>query len=196
MHGLTISFEIKRQRKINQVMNYFLVLALAIFAFTGLIYIPYLQKLSELNTAKEKLSLTTNGYQQVQSENTKYQSSKKYEIIYSDDFEKLDAAKTNYSKQLLDVKTILSQAEFKDSISLVSIQFNDNNEYEKEKFGLTIKMIFQIDENLSVSEIRTKKFQLIQEILKTWEGSNRIDDGSDGLDSTPVLEMTMYYGTK
>ena len=47
MHGLTISFEIKRQRKINQVMNYFLVLALAIFAFTGLIYIPYLQKLSE-----------------------------------------------------------------------------------------------------------------------------------------------------
>ena len=61
---------------------------------------------------------------------------------------------------------------------------------------LKLSAIFQIDENLSVSEIRTKKFQLIQEILKTWEGSNRIDDGSDGLDSTPALEMTMYYGTK
>ena len=55
MRGLYISFVIKRRKKIDKVMDFFLVLAIFIFIFTFLFYVQYVQKANKYNSTNKKL---------------------------------------------------------------------------------------------------------------------------------------------
>lgn len=53
MRGLYISFVIKRRKKIDKIMDFFLVLAIFIFIFTFLFYVQYVQKANKYNSTKK-----------------------------------------------------------------------------------------------------------------------------------------------
>ena len=55
MRGLYISFVIKRRKKIDKVMDFFLVIAIFIFIFTFLFYVQYVQKANKYNSTNKKL---------------------------------------------------------------------------------------------------------------------------------------------
>ena len=53
MRGLYISFVIKRRKKIDKIMDFFLVIALFIFVFTFLFYVQYVQKENKYNSTNK-----------------------------------------------------------------------------------------------------------------------------------------------
>lgn len=53
MRGLYISFVIKRRKKVDKVMDFFLVAAIFIFIFTFLFYVQYVQKANKYNSTKK-----------------------------------------------------------------------------------------------------------------------------------------------
>ena len=55
MRGLYISFVIKRRKKIDKIMDFFLVIAIFIFIFTFLFYVQYVQKANKYNSTNKKL---------------------------------------------------------------------------------------------------------------------------------------------
>ena len=55
MRGLYISFVVKRRKKIDKIMDFFLVLAAFIFLFTFLFYVQYVQKANKYNSTNKKL---------------------------------------------------------------------------------------------------------------------------------------------
>jgi len=55
MRGLYISFVIKRRKKIDKIMDFFLVIALFIFVFTFLFYVQYVQKENKYNSTNKEL---------------------------------------------------------------------------------------------------------------------------------------------
>ena len=55
MRGLYISFVIKRRKKIDKIMDFFLVIALFIFLFTFLFYVQYVQKENKYNSTNKTL---------------------------------------------------------------------------------------------------------------------------------------------
>ena len=55
MRGLYISFVIKRRKKLDKIMDFFLVIALFIFVFTFLFYVQYVQKENKYNSTNKTL---------------------------------------------------------------------------------------------------------------------------------------------
>jgi cell division protein FtsI/penicillin-binding protein 2 len=55
MRGLYISFVIKRRKKIDKVMDFFLVFAIFIFIFTFLFYVQYVQKENKYNSTNKSV---------------------------------------------------------------------------------------------------------------------------------------------
>jgi len=55
MRGLYISFVIKRRKKVDKIMDYFLVLAIFIFVFTFLFYVQYVNRENKYNSTDKKL---------------------------------------------------------------------------------------------------------------------------------------------
>ncbi len=55
MRGLYISFVIKRRKKIDKIMDFFLVVAIFIFIFTFLFYVQYVQKENKYNSTNKSL---------------------------------------------------------------------------------------------------------------------------------------------
>lgn len=55
MRGLYISFVIKRRKKIDKIMDFFLIGAIFIFIFTFLFYVQYVQKANKYNSTNKKL---------------------------------------------------------------------------------------------------------------------------------------------
>lgn len=55
MRGLYISFVIKRRKKIDKIMDFFLVVAIFIFVFTFLFYVQYVQKENKYNSTNKSL---------------------------------------------------------------------------------------------------------------------------------------------
>ena len=53
MRGLYISFVIKRRKKIDKIMDFFLVIAIFIFIFTFLFYVQYVQKENKYNSTNK-----------------------------------------------------------------------------------------------------------------------------------------------
>ena len=53
MRGLYISFVIKRRKKVDKVMDFFLIIAIFIFIFTFLFYVQYVQKANKYNSTKK-----------------------------------------------------------------------------------------------------------------------------------------------
>ena len=90
MRGLYISFVIKRRKKIDKIMDFFLVLAIFIFVFTFLFYVQYVQKANKYNSTKK--SVQTNNAEalalkeqvdKMDKENTS-QLEKSYNAAYSE----------------------------------------------------------------------------------------------------------------
>ena len=55
MRGLYISFVIKRRKKMDKIMDFFLVIAIFIFIFTFLFYVQYVQKENKCNSTNKSL---------------------------------------------------------------------------------------------------------------------------------------------
>ena len=55
MRGLYISFVIKRRKKLDKIMDFFLVIAIFIFIFTFLFYVQYVQKANKYNSTNKSL---------------------------------------------------------------------------------------------------------------------------------------------
>ena len=59
MRGLYISFVIKRRKKLDKIMDYFLVLAIFIFVFTFLFYVQYVNRANKYNSTDKDLQTQT-----------------------------------------------------------------------------------------------------------------------------------------
>lgn len=55
MRGLYISFVIKRRKKLDKIMDFFLVIAIFIFIFTFLFYVQYVQKENKYNSTNKSV---------------------------------------------------------------------------------------------------------------------------------------------
>ena len=55
MRGLYISFVIKRRKKMDKIMDFFLVFAIFIFVFTFLFYVQYVQKENKYNSTNKEV---------------------------------------------------------------------------------------------------------------------------------------------
>ena len=110
MRGLYISFVIKRRKKIDKVMDFFLVISIFIFIFTFLFYVQYVQKENKYNSTNK--SVQTNNAEAVtlkeqvdkmDKENTS-QLEKSYNIAYSELSTKTDevAKYSGYIKDIYD----------------------------------------------------------------------------------------------
>ena len=55
MRGLYISFVIKRRKKLDKIMDFFLVIAIFIFVFTFLFYVQFVQRENKYNSTDKEL---------------------------------------------------------------------------------------------------------------------------------------------
>jgi len=114
MRGLYISFVIKRRKKIDKVMDFFLVFSIFIFIFTFLFYVQYVQKENKYNSTNK--SVQTNNAEalalkeqvdKMDKENTS-QLEKSYNIAYSELSTKTDevAKYSGYIKDIYDKRLV------------------------------------------------------------------------------------------
>ena len=110
MRGLYISFVIKRRKKIDKIMDFFLVIALFIFIFTFLFYVQYVQKENKYNSTNKEVqtnkALAADLKIQVDKmdkENTSA-TEKQYNVAYSEISTKVDeiAKYSGYIKDIYD----------------------------------------------------------------------------------------------
>ena len=147
MRGLYISFVIKRRKKIDKVMDFFLVFAIFIFIFTFLFYVQYVQKENKYNSTNKSVQ-TKNAeaaalkeqVDKMDKENTSALE-KSYNIAYSELSTKTDEIKkySGYIKDIYDKKLSLTGV----SITGVEIETSD----EKIKLSLSFDRTYdsQVD---------------------------------------------------
>jgi len=108
MRGLYISFVIKRRKKVDKIMDFFLVAAIFIFIFTFLFYVQYVQKANKYNSVNKEVQ-TNNALAQdlkvqvdkMDKENTS-KIEKDYNIAYDELSKKTDEV-ANYSTYIGDL---------------------------------------------------------------------------------------------
>ena len=112
MRGLYISFVIKRRKKADKIMDFFLVIALFIFVFTFLFYVQYVQKENKYNSTNKEVqtnrALAADLKIQVDKmdkENTS-PTEKQYNVAYSEISTQVDEISkyTGYIKDIYDKK--------------------------------------------------------------------------------------------
>lgn len=186
MHGLTINFELKRQSKINKVMNYVVVLAFAIFAFVGIVYIPYLAELEKLNEAKDELQLKQNEYDSVLAEES-LEGSSQIEFDYCSDY--MGLLETQYDfKEMVDNITLTFAEPAYSDITINKISIDD--------FEKTITINSSFSSNTPSASISNLEYQLrgdLSEIFGNVRCENTDSSASFGHVSTE-LELIIYYG--
>lgn len=137
MRGLYISFVIKRRKKLDKIMDFFLVVALFIFLFTFLFYVQYVQKENKYNSTNKEVqtnkALAADLKIQVDKmdkENTSA-TEKQYNIAYSEISTKVDEIakysgyiKDIYDKQLPGVTINEFQVNTKANIIILSLTFD------------------------------------------------------------------------
>lgn len=108
MRGLYISFVIKRRKKIDKIMDFFLVVSIFIFIFTFLFYVQYVQKANKYNSTNK--SVQTNNVEaqklkeqvdKMDKENTS-DIEKGYNIAYNEVSAKVDEI-AKYSEYIGDI---------------------------------------------------------------------------------------------
>lgn len=110
MRGLYISFVIKRRKKVDKIMDFFLVIAIFIFVFTFLFYVQYVQRENKYNSTNKEVQ-TNNVLAQdlriqvdkMDKENTS-QLEKDYNTAYTEISTKVDeiAKYSSYIKDIYD----------------------------------------------------------------------------------------------
>ena len=93
MRGLYISFVIKRRKKVDKIMDYFLVIALFIFVFTFLFYIQYVNRANKYNSTDKELQTQNVEAKKLtdQLEQKNKENSSDIEINYNKAFVELSA---------------------------------------------------------------------------------------------------------
>lgn len=110
MRGLYISFVIKRRKKLDKIMDFFLVIAIFIFIFTFLFYVQYVKRENKYNSTKKEVQ-TNNALaadlkvqvDKMDKENTS-PVEKAYNVAYSEISTKIDevAKYTGYIQDIYD----------------------------------------------------------------------------------------------
>lgn len=137
MRGLYISFVIKRRKKVDKVMDFFLVAAIFIFIFTFLFYVQYVQKANKYNSTKK--TVQTNNAEalalkeqvdKMDKENTS-QLEKSYNVAYGElETQTKEIAKYSgyindiYDKRLPGVTINGVEIETKEGKITLSLSFN------------------------------------------------------------------------
>ena len=108
MRGLYISFVIKRRKKVDKIMDFFLVVAIFIFIFTFLFYVQYIQKANKYNSTNKSVQTNIVEAQKLKEEVDKMDKEntsdieKGYNIAYNELSSKVDEVK-NYSQYISDI---------------------------------------------------------------------------------------------
>jgi len=137
MRGLYISFVIKRRKKIDKIMDFFLVIAIFIFIFTFLFYVQYVQKANKYNSTNK--SVQTNNAEaaalKAQVDKMDKKNADPMEISYNTAYSELstktdEVAKYSgyirdiYDKQLAGVTINGVEVDTKESKITLSLSFN------------------------------------------------------------------------
>ena len=110
MRGLYISFVIKRRKKMDKIMDFFLVFAIFIFVFTFLFYVQFIQKENKYNSTNKEVQTNLVLAQDLKvqvdkmdKENTSPME-KSYNVAYSEISTKVDeiSAYSSYIKDIYD----------------------------------------------------------------------------------------------
>jgi len=137
MRGLYISFVIKRRKKIDKIMDFFLVIAIFIFIFTFLFYVQYVQKANKYNSTNKKLQTANveaatlkEQVDQMDKENTS-QLEKNYNVAYTElETQTIDIAKYSgyiddiYNKRLPGVTINGVSIDTKEEIITLTLSFD------------------------------------------------------------------------
>lgn len=126
MKGLYISFIIKRRRKIDKIMDYFLALALGMVLFTFGFYMQFVGKQNDYNSSyMKKMSLLTS-YEEINAkvEASKGENATAVEISYNktySELEKMSQTISNYSTYIEDI-----YASMIDGVQINSVDIRPN----------------------------------------------------------------------
>lgn len=129
MRGLYISFVIKRRKKVDKIMDYFLVLAIFIFIFTFLFYVQFVNRENKYNSTDKDLQTQT------------VEAKKLTDQLEQRNKENSSDIEINYNKAYTEL------AAYVDDIAKYSGYINDI--YSAKIAGVTING-FVIDSNASV----------------------------------------------
>jgi hypothetical protein len=93
MRGLYISFVIKRRKKLDKIMDFFLVIAIFIFVFTFLFYVQYVNRENKYNSTDKELQTQNVEAKKLteQLEQKKKENSSDIEINYNKAYTELAA---------------------------------------------------------------------------------------------------------
>jgi len=110
MRGLYISFVIKRRKKVDKIMDYFLVLAIFIFVFTFLFYVQYVNRANKYNSTDKDLQTQTVEAKrltdQLEQQNT--ENSSEMEINYNKAYNELVENVENVASYVEYIRNIYS----------------------------------------------------------------------------------------
>ena len=128
MRGLYISFVIKRRKKVDKIMDYFLVLALFIFVFTFLFYVQYVQRANKYNSTDKELQTQNVEAKKLteQLEKKNQENSSDIEINYNKAYTELSAYVDNVAKYTDYIQDIYAARIPGVSIEGVSIDSNNS----------------------------------------------------------------------
>ncbi|MBP5446308.1 MAG: hypothetical protein J6Y28_09075 [Acholeplasmatales bacterium] len=118
MRGLYISFVIKRRKKLDKIMDFFLVVAIFIFIFTFLFYVQFVQKQNKYNSTDKTLKTRTVLMQELDKD------------VENQNIENASPLEKDYNTAYSELKTTV------DEVSLYSTYISDI--YAKQLAGVTI----------------------------------------------------------
>ena len=128
MRGLYISFVIKRRKKLDKIMDFFLVFAIFIFVFTFLFYVQYVQKENKYNSTNKDLQ-TKNAEAaalKVQVDKMDQENTNQLDKDYNKAYNELSAKVDEISKYSGYIKDIYDKQLPGVSIGGVSVNTNEN----------------------------------------------------------------------
>jgi len=147
MRGLYISFVIKRRKKIDKIMDFFLVIAIFIFIFTFLFYVQYVQKANKYNSTNKKLQTANveaatlkEQVDQLDKENAS-QMEKNYNTAYNE-LSTLTEITAKYSGYVSDI--------YKAKSSLTGVTINSVN-IDMKEHKITLTLAFEKTDDYQVS---------------------------------------------
>ena len=108
MRGLYISFVVKRRKKIDKIMDFFLVLAAFIFLFTFLFYVQYVQKENKYNSTNKALQTNLAKSDELEAQ------------VKAKDKENTSADEKNYNKAYEELSAVVdSTAKYSEYVSQI-----------------------------------------------------------------------------
>jgi len=170
MRGLYISFVIKRRKKLDKIMDFFLVIAIFIFVFTFLFYVQYVNRENKYNSTDKEL----------QTQNV--EAKKLTEQLEQKNKENSSELEINYNKAYTEL------AAYVDTVSLYSGYIEDIydaiipgvtiNEFKVDSINSVIVLKLRFDITTYSSEIIFKYRTALLEYDWVPKGGIDLEEGS------------------